>query len=113
MKEQFLAFWHLYAPLPEHHNRYLACERLWGTRDERTRRLILRQLEQERQRLGEIVVHKKNPYFFLIDWHPLPPTNYNGKVLPAEPVATALWNGKWGVFTLTDIELYGLETKPA
>ena len=113
MKEQFLAFWHLYAPLPEYHNRYLACERLWSTRDEHTRSLILHQLEQERQRLGETVTHRKNPYFFLIDWQPQPPVNYNGKALPGEPVATAYWNGKWGTYTLAEIRLYGMKTLTA
>ena len=39
------------------------------------------------------------------------PTNYNGKALPDEPVATAYWNGKWGMYTLRDIREYRMPTR--
>ena len=38
------------------------------------------------------------------------PTNYNGRALPDKPTATAFYNGKWGTYTLEDIEKYGLRT---
>lgn len=39
------------------------------------------------------------------------PVNYNGKALPSEPVVIAKWNGKWGTYTIADVELFGLEVK--
>ena len=39
------------------------------------------------------------------------PTNYNGKALPSEPVVIAKWNGRWGMYTMADVELFGLEVK--
>ena len=38
------------------------------------------------------------------------PTNYNGRSLPAEATGTAFYNGKWGIYTVKDIEKYGLRT---
>ena len=36
------------------------------------------------------------------------PTNYNGRALPNQPTATAFYNGKWGTYTLADIEKFRL-----
>ena len=33
MENSFYDFWRLYAPLPEFHNRYRACEKLWNNMD--------------------------------------------------------------------------------
>ena len=38
------------------------------------------------------------------------PTDWNGKRAPEE-TEIACWNGHWGMYTVTDIELYKLETK--
>ena len=38
------------------------------------------------------------------------PTNYNGRALPDEPTATAFYNGKWGTYTLAEIEKFNLKT---
>ena len=38
------------------------------------------------------------------------PTDWNGKRAP-EPTEIACYNGHWGMYTVTDIELYKLETK--
>ena len=92
----FYAFWRLYAPAKEFHNRYRACEQLWNTKDERTRKLILRRLCQtgaggDKQLSGR---KKKNPYFYLIDWRPpqpqwLTPGEQYRAMCRGEPMAVA------------------------
>ena len=39
------------------------------------------------------------------------PTNYNGRELPKEPVFSAKYKGKWGMYTQADIAKYGMETR--
>ena len=40
------------------------------------------------------------------------PTNWNGSLTdPPEPTEIACYNGQWGMYTLTDIKMYGLQTK--
>lgn len=40
------------------------------------------------------------------------PTDWNGRALvPTEHYATAFYNGKWGMYTLKDIELFHLKVK--
>ncbi len=69
MENQFIDFWHLYAPQAQYHNRYLACRRLWETKSEADRALIMKELEQ-RQTANPSLSNEKNPYFYLIDWQP-------------------------------------------
>lgn len=73
MKRPFIDFWHLYAPLKQYHNRYLACQRLWDSMDEEACELILTELEKKRTSEPTPDVNEKNPYFFLIDWEPPQP----------------------------------------
>lgn len=72
MEYQFIHFWRLYAPAKEYYNRYRACERLWTDKDERSRQLIIRSLENEQVERSP-PVHTKNPYFYLLDWEPPQP----------------------------------------
>lgn len=40
------------------------------------------------------------------------PTNYNrSNLTPKEPIEPAFYKGEWGMYTLTDIRTYGLQTK--
>ena len=73
MNTQFLDFWHLYAPLKEFSNRYMACQRLWEAMDESYREGILRELDHQRKTESVPAPHRKNPYFYLIDWQPPQP----------------------------------------
>ncbi|MBO4332049.1 MAG: hypothetical protein J5875_02675 [Paludibacteraceae bacterium] len=56
----------------------------------------------------------RNPYFFIQDFtvraDKTEPTNYNGRALPNEPTTIALYNGKWGTYTLADIDKFQLQT---
>ena len=38
------------------------------------------------------------------------PTDWNGRVAP-EPTEIACYNGHWGMYTLTDIKTFNLQTK--
>ena len=103
----FNAFWTRYNPDVEFCNRRAACERLWVEISELKRSAIISWLEKNRPPKG------RNPYFFIQDFTVREaseePTNYNGHRLPAEPTGTAFYKGKWGTFTIRDIEKYGLK----
>ena len=73
MKEPFIHFWHLYAPLKQYHNRFLACQRLWDSMDEHACNCIIKELEKKQTSESIPSVNEKNPYFYLIDWQPPQP----------------------------------------
>jgi len=111
MTTDFILFWRLYAPLRDYSNRYRACERLWNAMDEHAKALILRQLGKENAERSP-PERRKNPYFFLIDWQPPQPTNYNGRALQkGVRYVIALWDGKWGTYTEEEARAYGMEVK--
>lgn len=116
MKPNFIDFWHLYAPQKQYHNRYLACQRLWNTMDERTCELILKELEKRRATEPIPSVNEKNPYFYLIDWQPPQPHWLSPKevgYLLAQHVALAVCRNprtnSFGTVTRKEAEEYGLE----
>jgi hypothetical protein len=56
-----------------------------------------------------------NPYFFIQDFPEPTPTNLNGTIqgeqlLNARQAKTAFYNGKWGLYSLEDIQLFNLKT---
>ena len=116
MKTEFINFWHLYAPQREFKNRYQVCEKVWKEMTEQKRSLILRGLVKERNEHPSPPIHKKNPYFYLIDWQPpqphwLSPAEVGHLV--AQKVALAVCRnmetGRFGVVTRNEVEEYGLE----
>ncbi|MBQ7540291.1 MAG: hypothetical protein IJT13_04125 [Bacteroidaceae bacterium] len=107
MNTHFLDFWHLYAPLREYSNRYLACKRLWESMDEVSCEGILKELEYERQTESVPKVHEKNPYFYLIDWQPPQPRWLRGD--EEGDLVQVKYNGRYKICTRADMELYGLE----
>ena len=116
LKERFIDFWHLYAPLKQYHNRYLACKRLWETMDETVCEQILAELERQQCTESVRTVHEKNPYFYLIDWHPKAPQWLSPKetgYLLAQHVPLAVCRNPqtntYGVVTKTEAEKHGLE----
>ena len=116
MKNEFIDFWRLYAPQKEFKNRYQACEKVWGQMDEQKRRLILSELMKERTENSSLLVHKKNPYFFLVDWQPPQPhwlTPAEVGHLLAQKVALAVCRNtatnRFGTVTRAEAESYGLE----
>jgi len=112
MNTDFIRFWRLYAPSRDYCNRYRACEQLWNAMDQHTRALILRQLEKEQAERSP-PEHRKNPYFFLTDWQPPQPTNYNGRTLRKDVrYVIALWNGKYGTYTEEEAALYNMPLAP-
>ena len=115
MEYKFIDFWHLYAPQKEFRNRYQCCERVWKALDERKKRLIMLQLEKEHG-VSPLVLHKKNPYFFLTDWEPPQPhwlTPAETGYLLAQRVPLAVCRNpktqRFGTVTKEDAEQYGLE----
>ena len=116
MNANFLDFWHLYAPLKEYSNRYLACKRLWESMDEATCAGILRELQRQRDTASVSPVHEKNPYFYLIDWQPLQPHWLSPKEvgsLLAQHIPLAVCRNVqancFGTVTKEEAEMHGLE----
>ena len=61
---------------------------------------------------------KKNPYFFVAEFkikssEPIgEPTDMNGRALKkGVQYITAKYNGRWGLYSKDDVELFGLEVK--
>jgi len=116
MKRPFIDFWHLYAPLNQYHNRFLACQRLWAEMDDNICNGILTELEHRRATEKTATIHEKNPYFFLIDWQPPQPHWLSPKevgYLLAQHVTLAVCRNtrtnSFGTVTKAEAEQYGLE----
>ena len=114
MENQFIDFWHLYAPQAQYHNRYLACQRLWETKSETDRALIMKELEQ-RQTANPSLSNEKNPYFYLIDWQPpqadwLSPKETARLLAQRIPLAVCYnpQTHSFGTVTKADAELHAL-----
>ena len=106
----FTKFLTLFQPDKEFTGRLGAAERLWDQCTPAKQQAIVSWLEIHGAYKG------RNPYFFILDFKVKQPsgepTDYNGRALPSEPVFSAKYNGKWGMYTQTDIDLYGLEKAP-
>lgn len=116
MKRPFIEFWHLYAPLKQYHNRYLACQKLWEMMDDNICDGILKELENQHSIEQTLNSNEKNPYFFLLDWQPLQPHWLSPKevgYLLAQHVPLAVCHNKrtnsFGTVTRREAEEYGLE----
>ena len=104
---EFEDFWTAYNPEPEFNNRHAATQLEWDKCSQEKQQTIMNWLERHRPPQG------RNPYFFVQDFAVRKvtgiPTDYNGRKLPKSPVFSAKYNGKWGMYTQTDIDKYGLE----
>ena len=107
MDYTFDDYWGAIQPDAKYDNRKEAARQEWNLHPEK-HAAIIRWLK----------VHgaypDRNPFFFIQDFtvraEKSEPTNYNGCTLPNEPTAIALYNGKWGTYTLADISKFGLKT---
>lgn len=103
--KDFLDFWEAYRPdelrFP---NRKQATYREWCKRLPATQHAMLNYVKEKG------APKWKNPYFFVQDFPETSPTDWNGKRAPEE-TEIACWNGHWGMYTLTDIRTFKLQTK--
>ena len=110
----FEEIWALLAPQGEYKRRRGCSERLWQGYEPARQEEIYKNIAGKLQR-GEFV--NPNPYFAIEDnaaqkRPQTEPTDWNGRALvPTEHYATAFYNGKWGMYTLKDIELFHLKVK--
>ena len=62
--------------------------------------------------LSEHGAPKDNPYFWVKRFPEPQPTNYNGRSFPkGAQMVIAIYNGKGGIYTKADAELYGMTIK--
>ena len=106
----FLTFWKLFNPAPEFANRKIATAKIF---DEATKAKQIALLRSLPFREGEGV--GLNPYFYVNNFPEPTPTNLNGTLQGAEMLntnqaKTAFYDGKWGLYSLEDIQLFNLKT---
>lgn len=106
----FLTFWKLFNPAPEFANRKIATAKIF---DEATKAKQIALLRSLPFREGEGV--GLNPYFYVNNFPEPTPTNLNGtlqgaEMLNANQAKTAFYDGKWGLYSLEDIQLFSLKT---
>ena len=106
----FQTFWDLFNPDTEYNNRLAATNIEWDKCSAAKQKAIIQKLQSAP---GEIA--QPNPYFFIQDFPEPTPTNLNGTIqgeqlLNANKAKTAFYNGKWGLYSLEDIQLFNLKT---
>jgi hypothetical protein len=106
----FETFWDLFNPTPGYNNRTAAAKSEWDKCSAAKQKAIIHKLQTAP---GDIV--QPNPYFYIIDFPEPTPTNLNGtlqgsEMLNANQAKTAFYDGKWGLYSLEDIQLYNLKT---
>ena len=91
--------------------REITCMNEWQEMSEAKRQAIFRMLKSRAD--GVDSDHwKPNPLFLLRDFPEPQPTNYNGRSFPTgAPMVIAIYNGKGGVYTKADAELYNMTIK--
>ena len=105
----FETFWDLFNPDTEYNNRTAAAKNEWDKCSAAKQKAIIHKLQSAP---GEVA--QPNPYFFIIDFPEPTPTNLNGTIqgeelLNANQAKTAFYNGKWGLYSLEDIQLFNLK----
>lgn len=109
-ENNFETFWDLFNPTPDYNNRIAAANLEWDKCSAAKQKAIIHKLQFAP---GEVA--QPNPYFFIIDFPEPTPTNLNGTIqgeelLNANQAKTAFYNGKWGLYSLEDIQLFNLKT---
>ena len=86
-------------------NRKSATYHVWTQQSPAARALM-------RQYLESNGAPNKNPYFWVQDFGVPQPTNYNGYSFPmGAQMVIAIYNGKGGIYTKADAELYNMTIK--
>ena len=106
----FQTFWDLFNPTPDYNNRIAAANLEWDKCSAAKQKAIIHKLQSAP---GEVA--QPNPYFFIIDFPEPTPTNLNGTIqgeelLNANQAKAAFYDGKWGLYSLEDIQLFNLKT---
>lgn len=121
LTDTFSHIWALLCPQGEYKRREQACRRLWSSYDTDKQRAIYNAIRDKKQR-GEFV--NPNPYFAIEDnalslasmaarlTFKSEPTNYNGaRSFPDEPLVIAVHNGRGGIFTRREAELFAMDIR--
>ena len=110
MEINFDNFWALFNPTPEYKNRIAAANLEWNKCSAAKQKAIFHKLQ-----FAPNEIEQPNPYFFIQDFPEPTPTNLNGTIqgaemLNANQAKTAFYDGKWGLYSLEDIQLFNLKT---
>lgn len=108
--EGFDIFWKLFDPSCEFISRKEATAKLFDQCSSAKQKAIIKSLRDNNNTRQSVV----NPYFYVSNFPEPKPTNYNGNAMGEEllrqkKARTAFYNGKWGLYTLEDIQLFNLQ----
>ena len=112
MDERFETVWNALVENGTSKRNHDATERYWNTLTPKQKDVVYANIPRKVKE-GKFVQYdpiravKENSRLYQMP----EPVNYNGKALPSEPVVIAKWNGKWGTYTVADVELFGMEIK--
>ena len=106
----FETFWDLFNPTPDYNNRIAASNLEWDKCSAAKQKAIIQKLQSAHDEVAQ-----PNPFFFIQDFPEPTPTNLNGtlqgaEMLNANQAKTAFYDGKWGLYSLEDIQLFNLKT---
>ncbi len=91
--------------------REITCMNEWQEMSEAKRQAIFRMLKSRADGVNSDY-WKPNPLFLLRDFPEPQPTNYNGRSFPTgAQMVIAIYNGRGGVYTKADAELYNMTIK--
>jgi len=109
MEYSFNDIWRRLNPQGEFIRRINACGKLWGGLALHRRKHIYDTIQALKAQ-GKYV--NPNPLFAIKDNDTAEPTDWNGHVLEkGVQYITAKYNGRWGLYSKEDVELFGLEVK--
>jgi len=107
---EYCEFWEKYRPADKYANRRSCTFGQWMKRSRQARRAMLETVRRSS------VNPERNPYFWVQDYPEPVPRDWNGsreggRMLASGEAAIAFHKGKAGVYTIADIEWYGM-TRP-
>ena len=107
MEYTFEDMWRLLRPQGEYVRRINACGAIWRGLAFCRRKHIYETITNLKAQ-GKYV--NPNPLFAITDNDTAEPINYNGRELDKETqYVTAKWQGKWGTYTIQDVQDFNLE----
>ena len=108
-KVNFYEFWKAAKPDKQFSNRFPATAREWNRRTAAAQQAMFKHVTTQGGLPPE-----RNPYFFVLDFTEPKPYNWNGdrrigEMVEKGLVASAKYGDKWGMYSIEDIVLFGME----
>ena len=111
MTISFEEFWKAAKPSLEFANRKFATRREWDKRS-----LVAQKAMYNDVATQNGLPSSRNPYFYVQDFREPEPYNWNGDrrigpMMRAGRLVSACYNGRWGMYSIEDVQDFGLQTR--